>query len=419
MLSDPKPREVSTRSAAPQHTVSAQHNTATSVWTRRLIILLTILAGAVLVIAILWAASYIITAILIFIVASLIAYAIVPLVGFIQRLMPRFPRALAITLIYVIVIGLLGLLIYFITRTMIVQLTNLAGSVRVLLQPPANGQDPPLVRILKGIGLSGTQITNLASQLSTQLTNFVTTIAGGILPLITSVAGSLVNILITVVISIYLLVDGSRGIRFLRGKTPLSKRGEIDIMVSTLEDVVGKYIRGQLAQSAIIATIVGAGTAILGLSSYAILLAVLSFVTEFIPVLGTIFCGVVAVLLALTQGWLTAVLVLAFFILVHIFEGYILSPRLVGRAVGLHPVVSLLALVIGSELFGTWGAIFASPVAGLLQAFAVAFWVNYRKTHQEEFPPDSADIDENTSETLLPASSGKAGDSSTPIKVEK
>src|SRR5579859_2518763 len=106
MLSDPKPREVSTRSATPQHTVSAQHNTATSVWTRRLIILLTILAGAVLVIAILWAASYIITAILIFIVASLIAYAIVPLVGFIQRLTPRFPRALAITLIYVIVIGL-------------------------------------------------------------------------------------------------------------------------------------------------------------------------------------------------------------------------------------------------------------------------------------------------------------------------
>jgi predicted PurR-regulated permease PerM len=401
MLTDPNSREVSPRSPVPRHTAPAQHNTATSIWTRRLIILLTILVGTVLVVALLWAASYVITAILIFIVASLIAYAIIPIVAFIQRIMPRLPRPIAITVVYVIVLGLLGLLIYFIIKTMILQLSALAHSITVLLQAPKNGQDSPLVRILKGIGLSSNQITNLGTQLSTQLTNFVGTIAGGILPLITSVAGTLVNILITVVISIYLLVDGSRGITWLRNKTPLSRRGDINMFFSTLEHVVGGYIRGQLALSAIIATIVGIGMAMLGLSSYAILLAVLSFVTEFIPVLGTIFCGTVAVLLALTQGWLTAVLVLAYFILVHIFEGYILAPRLIGKAVGLHPAVSLMALVIGGELFGVWGAIFASPLAGLLQAFAVAFWINYSSTHREEFPPDEVAIVEKNVEPQI------------------
>ncbi|HEY6541573.1 MAG TPA: AI-2E family transporter, partial [Ktedonobacteraceae bacterium] len=92
---------------------------------------------------------------------------------------------------------------------------------------------------------------------------------------------------------------------------------------------------------------------------------------------------------------------------------------LIGKAVGLHPVVSLLALTIGGELFGAWGAIFASPLAGLLQAFAVAFWINYRRSHSEEFPPDQVAIDGNTSETLLaipPTPPVKAGDS--PIKVE-
>jgi predicted PurR-regulated permease PerM len=414
MLTDPNSREVSTRSAVSRPTAPLQHNTATSVWTRRLIILLTILVAIVLIIALLWAASYIITAILIFIVASLIAYAIIPIVAFFQRIVPRLPRPLAITAVYVIVIALLGLLLYFIIKTMIIQLSALAQSITVLLQPGKNGQGSPLIRILKGIGLSTTQIDNVGSQLSAQLTNFVGTIAGGILPLVSSVASTLVNMLITVVISIYLLVDGSRGIAWLRNKTPLSRRGEINMFFTTLAHVVGGYIRGQLALCLIIGTIVGTGMAILGLSSYAILLGVLSFVTEFIPVLGTITCGVVAVLLALTQGWLTAVLVLAYFILVHIFEGYILAPRLIGKAVGLHPVVSLLALTIGGELFGVWGAIFASPLAGLLQAFAVAFWINYRRTHIDEFPPDQEAIEEKASENVSivpPKPTVQAGDS--------
>lgn len=417
MLTNPNPREVSPRSAAPQHSASPQHNTATSVWTRRLIILLTILAAIALGFLLLWAASHITTTILIFIIASLIAYAIIPVVEFCQRVMPR---ALAVVLVYVVVLGLLGMILYFIIKTMVVQLSNLAQSVEVLLQSK-NGHASPLVRILTDFGLSTAQINNLASQLGNQLTGFAGTLAGGILPIISSVASTLVNILLTVVISIYLLVDGSRAIKWLRSRTPISQRGNINSFFAILQHVVGGYIRGQVTLCLIIGTIVGTGMAILGLSSYAILLGVLSFVTEFIPVLGTIVCGVAAVLLALTQGWLTAILVLAYFILVHIFEGYILAPRLIGKAVGLHPVVSLLALTIGGELFGAWGAIFASPLAGLIQAFAVAFWINYRRSHSEEFPPDPVPIEGNTSETLVaisPTPPVKAGDSPPPIKVE-
>ena len=412
MLTNPNPREVSPRSAMSNHPTSAQHNTATSVWTRRLIILLTILVGSALGVAILWAASYIAPTILIFIVASLIAYAILPLVEFFQRIMPR---ALAIVLVYVVVLGLLGLLLYFIIKTMVFQLSNLAQSIVVLLTSQ-NGQDSPLIRILKDFGLTNAQISSLGSQLSAQLTSFATTLAGDITPIVTGVASSLVNILLTVVISIYLLVDGSRAIKWLRTKTPISQRGNINSSFTILQHVVGGYIRGQVTLSLIIGIIVGSGMAILGLSQYAILLGVFSFVTEFIPVLGTILCGAVSVLLALTQGWLTAVLVLAYFILVHIFEGYILAPRQIGKAVGIHPAVSLLALTIGAELFGVWGAIFASPLAGLLQAFAVAFWINYRRSHSEEFPPDQDAIGDKPAEHLVATSSGppvQAGESST------
>jgi predicted PurR-regulated permease PerM len=118
---------------------------------------------------------------------------------------------------------------------------------------------------------------------------------------------------------------------------------------------------------------------------YALLLGVLAFVLEFIPVLGTLVSGAICVLLALTKGWFWAIIVLAYFVFVHIIEGDVVGPRIVGKAIGLHPVVSLVALIAGGELFGIWGALFASPVAGVLQAFLVAIWSEWRETHPQEF----------------------------------
>ena len=371
MISMPDQREPSQRST-----------TSTSVWTRRLIVLLTILAGLALALVILWGASHIITSLLIFAVAALVAYAIAPMVELFQRVMPR---PIAILAAYLVLLILLGLILYLIISTMITQLSGLAQNVSILLTPTSKGGNSPLVGILLNIGLTSNQIQSTAQQLGSQLTSIAGSVAGGIVPIIGGIASGILNILLTLVISIYLLVDGSRVGGWLRNKTPISQRGRIDTLITALQHVVGSYIRGQFTLSLVIGTIVGIGMAILGLRSYAVLLGVLSFVTEFIPVLGTIICGSVAVLLALTQGWLTAILVLAYFVLVHIFEGYILAPRLVGKAVGLKPVISLLALSIGAELFGPWGAIFASPLAGLLQAFAVAFWINYRRAHKEEF----------------------------------
>ena len=90
-------------------------------------------------------------------------------------------------------------------------------------------------------------------------------------------------------------------------------------------------------------------------------------------------------LLALTKGWLIAVIVLAYFVVVHVIEGDVVGPRIVGGAVGLHPVVSIAALIAGGELFGIWGALLASPVAGIIQAFLIAIWTEWRELNPNEF----------------------------------
>jgi predicted PurR-regulated permease PerM len=133
---------------------------------------------------------------------------------------------------------------------------------------------------------------------------------------------------------------------------------------------------------------------------YAVLLGVLAFVLEFIAVLGTLISGAICVLIALTQGRVIAVGVLIYFVVMHVLEGDVVGPRLVGKAVGLHPVVSLAALIAGSELFGIWGALFASPVAGVIQALIVAVWTNWRATHPEQFEQGKQQVADNVGESL-------------------
>src|SRR5258708_6587643 len=122
-----------------QNEPSQGGNTATRIWTRRLIILLTILAAFVLAVLILDGASHITTALLIFAVAALIAYAIAPVVVIFQRVMPRW---LAILLVYLLVFILLGLVMYLVVNTAVVQIfyLSLAACGRGLCPWPIHAQ---------------------------------------------------------------------------------------------------------------------------------------------------------------------------------------------------------------------------------------------------------------------------------------
>ena len=95
--------------------------------------------------------------------------------------------------------------------------------------------------------------------------------------------------------------------------------------------------------------------------------------------------GVVCVLVAATQSWLLALVVLAYFVVIHVLEGYVVAPRVLGKAVGLHPAISIIALVAGADLFGLWGAIFAAPLAGLLQVLLAATWQAWREQNPRQF----------------------------------
>ena len=309
--------------------------------------------------------------------AAVLAYALAPAMTILARVMPRF---LAIVVVYLFVLGAICALLYLIVRTAIAQFVSLADYVGFLLTPNTSGQLTPLDQALQSFGISPSQIASARDQIVASLEGF----AGSVVPLLTGLVGVVLDVILVSVLSIYLLADGARVADWLRQNMPERQQGRMGFLLDTLQRVVGGYIRGQVLLCGLLGLLVGVGMAIIGVP-YALLLGVLAFVLGFIPVLGMLVSGALCVLLAVPQGWLIAVIVLVYFVVVHVIESDIVGPRIVGQSIGLHPVVSLAALIAGAELFGIGGALFASPVAGVLQALLVAIWLEWRATHPHQF----------------------------------
>ena len=346
-------------------------------WTHRRDIGLALLAWLALIGVALWLAAHVVRALLIVLIASLLAYALSPAVARLRRWLPRW---LAILLVYVGLLGVLGVIGYFVVTTAVGQLGGLVQLAQQQLRGGQNGAPSPLVQRLEDLGIPRDQIDAAGSAAVAQLRA-----AGGeVVPVVTGVLNGTLDTVLTLVLSIYLMIDGARVSVWLRGGTPLRYRGRIVSLLDTFQRVVGGYIRGQVTLALLIGVLVGLGMLVLGVP-YAILLGVLAFVLEFIPILGTLVSGAICVLVALTQGFLLAALVLLYFVIVHVIEGDVVGPRIVGKAVGLHPVPSIVALVAGAEVFGIWGALLAAPAAGVAQAIAVDLWIEWRKGHAAEF----------------------------------
>lgn len=378
--------------ARPRTTREVDSVAVIATWMRRVGLPLAILAWTGVALLILWLAGHVIQALLLLTFAALLAYALAPAVKLLQRVMPRF---LAILLVYLVALSALSALLYLIVRTAIVQVISLSDYVRFLLTPGKSGQLTPLEQTLRSLGLSQSQIASARDQVVASIEGF----AGSVVPLLTGLVGAVLDVILVAVLSIYLLAGGSRVSDWLRRNMPQQQQGNMKLLLDTLQRVVGGYIRGQLLLCGFIGLLVGVGMQIIGVP-YALLLGVLAFVLEFIPVLGTLVSGAICVLLALTRGWVIALIVLVYFVVVHVIEGDVVGPRIVGKAIGLHPVVSLAALIAGAELFGITGALFASPVAGVLQALLVAIWTEWRATHPKEFQRAKDDLAEKVEELV-------------------
>lgn len=311
---------------------------------------------ALAAIAFLWIASQVIGRVLhivvVVILALVLAYALEPALAWAERVLPR---GLAAILIYVLALGALAAGILLIAPATIEQTESLATRLPGYLDQ-LSGLQP-----LLGIDVAG----SLRSVAQSAFTSAFTFAA--------EVAGAVVDAVLVLVLGFWFMVDGRRMRELVTRMFPSAQRDKVSFVQDTVSQVLGAYIRGQLIMAAIIGISSGLGSWFLGVR-YPVLIGILAFFFELIPMVGPILASLPAVMISLTQPFPLVLYVIVFFVVMQVIENNVLAPRITGGAVGLHPVIALLAIVIGADLGGVVGALFAVPFAGIASVLIAAAW---------------------------------------------
>jgi predicted PurR-regulated permease PerM len=293
-------------------------------------------------------------------VALLLTALLGPVVDWLTR--HRLPRGLATLIVLVAGLALIGGLLGFVIQAFVnglpalqTQIGNSVQQIRVWLQHPPFGLPP-------------VKLQNLLDSLSRSVANNRYAITSGALSTALTVGQYLTGAALALFTLIYFLYGGRSMWRFLLGAVPLSARDRVDTAGRRgFASLVG-FIRATALVAVVDAGGIGVGLLAVG-APLVVPLAALTFLAAFIPVIGAVVSGVVAVLVVLvTNGPVPALIVLGVVIGVQQFEGNVMQPLLMGRAVELNGVAVVLAVAVGSVLAGIAGALLAVPLLAVLNA---------------------------------------------------
>lgn len=190
-------------------------------------------------------------------------------------------------------------------------------------------------------------------------------IASGALAGASAVGSGVVTLVLVLVLVFFFIKDGPQFLPFVRRVSGERAGAHLTEVAVRAWNTLGGFIRTQALVSAVDAVLIGTGLFLLGVP-LAFALAILTFFGGFIPIVGAFAVGFLSVLVALVaQGPMTALFVLILIIAVQQLEGNVLSPMLQGRSMQLHAGVILLAVAVGSTVFGIVGAFLAVPVTAV------------------------------------------------------
>ncbi|MFZ5829346.1 MAG: AI-2E family transporter, partial [Planctomycetota bacterium] len=173
-------------------------------------------------------------------------------------------------------------------------------------------------------------------------------------------------LLVIFLLSFYWCIEGERALRYLLLLMPAPRRPAVAEILGEVQTRLGQFVRGQLVLCVLVGFISWGAYWLIGLP-YAGLLALIAGVLEAVPLIGPIVATVPATAVGLSLGWQHALWAVVANILIAHFESYILLPRIMNRSLGLHPVVTLVGIVVLVTLVGPVGGVLAIPSAAIAQ----------------------------------------------------
>ena len=323
-----------------------------------------LLAAVAVIVLVLWLLAPVLTP---FALAAMLAYLGDPLADRLERL--RLGRTLAVSIVFtamlLVVVGAVLLLVPLVER-------QIARLVRSLPAYAAWLQDQaaPWLEQRLGLELGTFNADGIASLLKQHISS-----AGGIAAtVLTQVSKSglalvawVANVLLVPVVTFYLLRDWDVIVGRVHDLLPRKLEPTVSRLARESDSVLGAFVRGQLSVMLALGVIYGVGLWLVGID-VGPLIGMVAGLVSFVPYLGFIIGLVASLIAALVQyhDWQHIALVLMVFGIGQVMEGYVLTPRLVGDKIGLHPVAVIFAVLAGGQLFGFLGVLLALPVASVI-----------------------------------------------------
>lgn len=311
----------------------------------------------------LWLLWYIKSVLIILFVVAILVAAFSPVVEKLYK--KKVPRILSVLLIYTGLVFLFALLIYLIVPPIALQVREFTHNLPAFIERTS----PIYYQFKEYLPALQQSLENLAATLNKLTANIWSATL--------TIFGGLVSFLTIFVLTFYILLEKESITNFLISVLPLDHKDKIVEVLKKIGDKVGAWLRGQL----ILCVIIAIATLIILIIfrvPYALILAVLAGILEIIPTIGPILAAIPAILLALTISPLTALIVALCYFGLQQLESQILVPKIMGKVVGLSPVIIIIALLVGAKLFGILGAILAVPAAAAV-IVAASEWKKFRE----------------------------------------
>ena len=315
--------------------------------------------------------------ILVFFLAWLLAFILSPVVGRLTRLVPVLPRIGAVVLVYATLVGAIVLVVVLVAGALAQSITAFVAGVPTLRDQLPDILAPWQDR-LKALGLEQVDLVAQATSFLDNLATYAVQLAGPLQQLAVASLGALANLLIVLILSLYMVVDRDAILSFFFRIVPPFWKEEARLLETSIARSFGGFLRGQAILGVVYAAVAALTSAILGLPYLAVTTAAAGVLMA-IPFFGPFVAWtppVIVALLTVSNATLPSVAMMGVGWLIVM---NVLQPRLMQEAVGIHPIVVLGSVLIGSKIAGVTGAIFGIPIAAVLSAFFFHYLVLTRE----------------------------------------
>lgn len=268
----------------------------------------------------------------------------------------RIPRGVTVICLYVLLFGLAILSLGLLVPAIIDQSSHFAtaiGSSWSAMSSSVHSLQELTVRY----GLADNVQAGVAS-----VQNQLTRAASGVFTTVADTVGGIASLVIVLVMSFYMVVQEEEARTIFHEYVPDEYKAVSATIIKRVVEKMSRWLLGQISLCVIIGVCYWIGLSLVGIHS-SLLLALFGGFTEFIPYLGPILGAIPAVLIGFTQSPFHALLALAVVVVIQQLEGHIIVPKVMEKAVGLNPLISIIAMLVGFQLFGMVGALLAIPVA--------------------------------------------------------